>query len=55
MKNKKNKVDITIYFKPVIKEVEYDNIEDLEQEINRLVYDILLDEIKQQVEVDYWE
>ena len=49
---------VTIYFTPKILEVELDDNLDkreIEEEINRQVYDLQVDEITNDINVDYWE
>lgn len=49
---------IIVYFTPISFEVELkddlDNME-IEEEINRQVYDLQADEITNYVDIDYWE
>lgn len=52
------KKKIKVYFSPVIVEVEIDdnlNEEEAEQEINRQVYDVQVDDITNETVIDYWE
>lgn len=52
------KKKIKVYFSPVIVEVEIDeklNKEEAEQEINRQVYDVQVDDITNETVIDYWE
>ena len=52
------KKKVTIYFSPVVLEVELaDNLNnyEIEEEINRQVYDIQVDDITAQTLIDYWE
>lgn len=52
------KKKVTIYFSPVVLEVELaDNLNnyEIEEEINRQVYDIQVDDITAQTAIDYWE
>lgn len=49
---------VTIYFTPKTLEVELDDNLDkreIEEEINRQVRDLQVDEITNDVEIDYWE
>lgn len=49
---------ITIYFTPISLEIELDNNLDkreIEEEINRQVYDLQADEITTDIRIDYWE
>lgn len=49
---------IKVYFTPVIMAVTLDdNLEDddIEQEINRQVYDVMNYKIMERAEIDYWE
>lgn len=52
------KKKITVYFNPVSLELELNEDLDrreIEEEINRQVYDIKTDEITREAEIDYWE
>lgn len=49
---------ITVYFTPISFEVEIDDNLDnreIEEEIDRQVYDLQVDEITNDVDIDYWE
>lgn len=49
---------VTIYLEPIVKHIEIDdNLDEreVEEEINRHVYDMLPDEIAYEAKVDYWE
>lgn len=53
-----DKKRITVYFTPISFEVELDDNlgnEEIEEEINRQVYDLQADEITNDVDIDYWE
>lgn len=48
----------TVYFTPVTLDIELDDNldnEDIEQEINRQVYDVQVDEITNNAIISYWE
>lgn len=52
------KKKVTVYFSPVVLEVELaDNLDnyEIEEEINRQVYDIQVDDIVNETVIDYWE
>ncbi len=52
------KKKIKVYYTPVEIEVELDDdlaFDEIEQEINRQIYDIRIDEINQETCIDYWE
>ncbi len=52
------KKKVTVYFTPLTFEIELnDNLDEyeVEQEINRQIYDIQADEITNDVDIDYWE
>lgn len=52
------KKTVTVYFSPVRLEIELeDNLDEneVEQEINRQVYDIQVDEIINATVIDFWE
>lgn len=49
---------VTIYLKPIEKEIELnDNLDEDEryQELSDIIFDRLTDELKDKVEIDYWE
>lgn len=49
---------ITVYFTPINLEIELDDNLDkreIEEEINRQVYDLQVDEITNDINIDYWE
>lgn len=49
---------VTVYFSPVYVEIEVDdNLEqdEIEQEINKQIYDIQIDDITNETVIDYWE
>lgn len=52
------KKKVTVYFSSVSLEIELDNNLDryeIEQEINRQVYDVQVDDIVNETVIDYWE
>lgn len=49
---------VTVYFTPVDVEIELDDNldqEEIEQEINRQIYDVQVDDITNETVIDYWE
>lgn len=52
------KKKVIVYFSPVSLEIELDDNldkDEIEQEINRQVYDVKVDEITNETVIDYWE
>lgn len=52
------KKKVTVYFKPVNLEIELrDNLseEEIEQEINKQIYDAQIDDITNATVIDFWE
>lgn len=52
------KKKVTVYFSPIIFEVELENNldeDEIEREINRQVYDIQADNLINATVIDYWE
>ena len=49
---------VTVYFTPVDVEIELDDNldqDEIEQEINRQIYDVRVDDITNETVIDYWE
>lgn len=52
------KKKVTVYFTPITFEIELNNNLDeyeVEEEINRQIYEIQADDITNDVDIDYWE